>query len=221
MTKNTLRERAVYLRKAGFSYRYIKKEVDVSLGTLSEWLSKIPYTPNIETIERIGKARVASMLSKYRMKEESIRSAHEQAKSDIGNISKRDIFMLGIGIYIGEGSKTHNIIRLVNSDPRIIRFSINWFKQVCGFQNDNFRIRLHLYPDSDVQKCLSFWSKELNMALPLFQKTQIDIRGDKKVKKIGKLPFGTAHLSIRGKGKKEHGVFLSRRINGWIKEVLK
>ena len=43
----------------------------------------------------------------------------------------------------------------------------------------------------------------------------------KKAKKAGKLPYGTAHLSLRSKGNKEHGVFLARRINGWIQEVLK
>lgn len=221
MAKPLLRAQAVELRKAGYSYSYIRKKIPVSLGTLAEWLSQIPYQPNAETAENIGKARIAAMMAKRNVRKQNTDSAIQYAKKDIGNMSERDIFMLGLGIYIGEGSKTHDNIRVVNSDPRIIRFAIRWFKDKFAFDDDNFRLRLHLYPDSNIEECLSFWSKELNISQSLFQKTQIDFRIDKKAKKTGKLPYGTAHLSTRSKGNKEHGVFLARRINGWIQEVLK
>ena len=58
--------------------------------------------------------------------------------------------MLGIGIYIGGGTKSNNIIRVINADPKIIKFAMLWFKSILGFSNDNFRLRLHLYPDNNV-----------------------------------------------------------------------
>lgn len=218
---NTTREKVFELRKQGHSYNYISQQTNVSKSTLSGWLSNIPYTPNKMTIERIGKARAASGYQKAKQKIESIKKAETEAKSEIGNITKRDLFMLGIGIYIGEGTKTNNIVRIINADPKIIKFAVKWFKETCGLSRENFRIRLHLYPDNNIKKCIQFWSDISEIPINQFQKTYIDIRKNKKMFKRGKLPYGTAHLSVRSNGKKEFGVFFSRKINGWIKEVLK
>ncbi len=218
---STIRDKVFKLRKEGNSYKYISEKTGISKSTLSGWLFDVPYTPNETTIERIGEARAASGRAKARIKIESIEKAGEEAKKDIGELTKRDLFMLGIGIYIGEGTKTHNIVRVINSDPKIIKFTVKWFKEVCGLSTENFRIRLFLYPDNNVKQCIKFWSEISGIPIKQFQKTHIDERKDKKIFKRGKLPYGTAHLGIKSNGKKEFGVFLARKINAWIGEVLK
>ena len=218
---NTIREQVFKLRKQGYSYSYISKNTGVTKSTLSGWLSGVYYKPNKEMVEKIGKARSASSYKKSQQKIESISKAENEAKKEIGKLSKRDLFMLGIGIYIGEGTKTHDIIRVINSDPKIIKLAIKWFREVCGLGIDNFRIRIHLYPDNNIEECLRFWSRNSGIPLIQFQKTQIDLRKNKKKFKRGKLPYGTAHLAIKSNGVKEFGVLLARKINGWMKEVLK
>mgnify|MGYP001562371707 CR=1 FL=1 len=218
---NTIREQVFKLRKEGNSYNYILEKIGISKSTLSGWLSGIPYKPNKTTIDRIGKARAASGEIKSRQKLKSIKDASEEAKNDIGEISKRDLFMLGIGIYIGEGAKTNDIVRIINADPKIIKLAVKWFEEVCNLPRENFRIKLHVYPDNDLEQCIKFWSNASGIPSKQFQKTYIDIRKDKKMFKRGKLPYGTAHLSIRSNGKKEFGVYFARKINGWIEEVLK
>ena len=217
----TTREQIFKLRREGYSYNYISEKTGVSKSTLSGWLSGIPYTPNKTTIERIGKARAASGHAKAQQKLISFENALVEAKKEIGEITKRDLFMLGIGIYVGEGTKTNDIIRVINADPKIIRFTVRWFEEICGLSRENFRIRLHLYPDNNIKKCINFWSNISGIPAGQFQKTYIDLRENKKMFKRGKLPYGTAHLSIRSNGKKEFGVFLARKINAWIGEVLK
>ncbi|MEK7558242.1 MAG: hypothetical protein AAB507_00190 [Patescibacteria group bacterium] len=215
------KEKAIYLRRIGYSYSYILKKVPVSKSTLSYWLSGVSYKPNRETILKIGNARAASSRAKNRIKNESIMEAKKESKEDIGELTKRDIFMLGLGIYIGEGTKTHQIVRVINSNPDIIKFAIKWFKDICGLRNANFRIRLHLYPDTDLRKSIRFWSNSVDLPEKQFQKSQVDKRTNKTLAKRGKLPYGTAHLSIRSLGEKKFGVYLSRKINAWIDEVLK
>lgn len=129
--------------------------------------------------------------------------------------------MLGLGIYIGEGAKTYDITRVINADPKIIKFAVRWFEEVCGLPRENLRIRIHLYPDNNIKKCMKFWSDISGIPLQQFQKTYIDLRQNKKMFKRGKLPYGTAHLSVHSNGKKEFGVFLARKINAWMGEVLK
>ncbi len=217
----TIREQVFKLREDGYSYNFISEKIGISKSTLSGWLSGVPYTPNKETIARIGKARAASGEWKAKRKLESFEQAARAAKNEIGKITKRDLFMLGIGIYIGEGAKTNDHIRVINADPKIIKFAVGWFEKVCGLSRENFRIRLHLYPDNNIEQCIKFWSGASGIPMNQFQKTHIDIRENKKIFKKGKLPHGTAHLSIRSNGKKEFGVFLARKINAWIGEVLK
>ncbi|MEK7480234.1 MAG: hypothetical protein AAB665_03030 [Patescibacteria group bacterium] len=211
---------AIELRKAGHSYNHIAASVGVSKGTLAVWLADIPYTPNLETIERIGKARAASGEVKSRLKRESFRRAREEASADIKAISHRDLFMLGLGLYIGEGAKSTSQTCFVNSNPAIVNLLIKWFIKAVGLKKENLRIRLHTYPDCNEEKSLQFWSETTTIPESQFLKTIVDWRKDKKAFKSGKLPHGTAHLSVNSLGEKRFGVFLARKIMAWSDEVL-
>jgi hypothetical protein len=199
----------------------ISQRIGITKSTLSDWLTAIPYKPNKETIARIGRARAQSGKVKAILKQQSFDDAKKTATTDIGPlISKRDVMMLGLGIYIGEGSKSHDIVRLTNANPLIIRATMRWFKDFFGLHDRNFALRIHVYPDTDIKQALQFWSKNTGLSLTQFHKTHVDIRTNKKMAKRGKLPFGTAHLHVRSLGKKEFGAFLSRRINAMIDFVL-
>lgn len=199
------------MRKEGYSYSYISSLTGVSKSTLSDWLHDLEYKPNKYTKETIGKARTAGVLAQRLKKQKSISKAKELAINDIKKLSKRDLFMLGIGLYIGEGSKTANSVRLSNSDPRIIKTAIAWFVKVCDLQKTNFSIRMHLYPDSSEKESFEYWSKITGLPKSAFLPTCIDVRGGKKRINDGKLPYGTVHLSVKGKG-----VGFFRRIMAWI-----
>ena len=94
-------------------------------------------------------ARAMSGEAKSKIKRASIDSAKKEAKKDIKYISRRDLFMLGLGLYIGEGTKTHDIVRVINANPQVIQLAIKWFKEICGLKEKNFRIRIHMYPDNN------------------------------------------------------------------------
>lgn len=220
MTKANVKPLAIKLRESGHSYNYIAQNIGVSKSTLSEWLAEVPYTPNQMTLNRIGNARAQSGLVKSNLKRDSIERARILARKDVGKLTKRDLFMLGLGLYIGEGGKSLNLVRVVNANPRVIRSIIRWFEETCSLSKDNFALRIHLYPDNDIQACHRFWSSETGIPLSNFQECQVDRRLDKRLVKKGKLPFGTAHLTVRSNGKKEFGVFLARRIAGWMDEAM-
>ena len=220
MTKVHAKTAAIELRKAGHSYNHIAASVGVSKGTLAVWLADIPYPPNAKTIERIGKARAASGEVKSRLKRESFGRARKEARTDIGTISRRDLFMLGLGLYIGEGAKSTMQTCFVNSNPAIINLLIKWFIRAVGLKRENLRMRLHIYPDCSEERSLQFWSEATTIPRSQFFKTLVDWRKDKKAFKSGKLPHGTAHLTVNSLGEKRFGVFLARKILAWSDEVL-
>ena len=214
------RLKALKLRKVGHSYNYISLTLQIPKSTLSDWLAGIPYTPNTETIKRIGKARAASGAAKSKIRTASIFLATEEARHELGKVTNRDLFMLGLGLYIGEGSKTAEITRFVNSDPSVVNLMIRWFTKALKLPKENLRIRIHLYPDCNESRSLHYWSKVTTIPISQFQKSSFDRRADKKAANSGKLLHGTAHLSLNSLGKKQFGVFLFRKIAAWSELVL-
>lgn len=211
---------AIELREQGYSYNLIAEKLRVSKSTLSGWLAEVPYSPNEEVVKRIGKARAFAGKRKSEEKRKSIETATALALKDIGVLSKRDIFMLGIGLYIGEGAKSTTLIRFTNANPRIVVLAMRWFEEICGVSKNNFSLRLYLYPDNDPQACIAYWSRETKLPESQFSKIWVDRRVNKKMAKRGKLPYGTAHLSVNSKGNILLGAFLRRRIDGWMAYVL-
>lgn len=211
---------AIRLRKEGNSFASISSKIAVSKSTLSEWLKGVQFVPNTEMRDRriensnriINMSRVDRALSE--------KMAHDFARKQIEKIDSRDIFMFGLGIYLGEGSKTGGVVRIVNSDPRIIRFSILWFKKCFGLTDTNFRVRIHMYPDNDEEATIRFWMKALGFGRRSFQPSYIDRRINKRKDRRGILPYGTAHLGIVSNGDKNLGVLLQRKIIATIDRVL-
>ena len=220
MHSASLRGQVFGLRNAGNSYAHISSLTGISKSTLSDWLSKIPYTPNRETISRIGKARAAAGARKVAIKQESFLRARAKARKEIGKVSTRDLFMFGLGLYLGEGSKTHDCVRVSNSDPAVIQLAIEWF-QSLGVTREQLFLCIHLYPDNDPEKSLQFWSRTTSIPRSQFGKIQVDRRTNKKAFRAGKSLYGTAHLSVRSRGRPEFGVFFSRKILAEIEEVIR
>ncbi len=212
--------KAIELREAGYSYSIIGEKLSVPKSTLSNWLANIAFVPNREVIKKIGQAKLKSALYKQELKFNSIKGAKERAKLEISNISKRDLLFLGIGLYLGEGEKTFENVRIVNSDPRIIRLAIKWFREIFGAEVKNFKPYLHSYPDIDTQVVLRFWSKATGIPVNQFGKTTIDTRLNKSRLKNRKLPYGTLHLRVNSGGNRSLGVELHRKIIAWIERCI-
>lgn len=217
---NQLRSEAEELRGRGYSYGMIHDKLGISKSTMSYWFKDKPFVPNFEVMDRVKQGPLKVGIRRHNQRVTDIARAKEAGIKEIGLLSKRDLWMLGLGLYIGEGSKSIENVRIMNSNPAVILIAIRWLKEVCGLSNDNIVISLHLYPDNDISEALGYWSHITGLPGTNFRKTQIDIRQDKKASKRGKLPYGTAHLRVIGNGDPTKGVVLFRRIDGWMTGAL-
>jgi hypothetical protein len=221
MVMNKFKAEAVKMREAGYSYGMINERLGVPKGTLSEWFKAKPFKPNKEVLKRIQHGPILNGERRHNQKVEEVLRLRSKGKEEIGALSDRDFLLLGLGIYIGEGTKAFEQIQIANANPAVIKLMVQWFQRAFRLGTENITIAVHLYPDNDEKDCIGFWSKMTGVSVNNFQKTQVDIRKNKKFFKKGKLPYGTAHLSVNSNGKKEFGVFLARKINAWMEEVLK
>ncbi|MEI7917810.1 MAG: helix-turn-helix domain-containing protein [Candidatus Saccharibacteria bacterium] len=215
------KQRAVELRADGMSYSLISSQLGVNKSTLSNWLKDLPYTPNEQVLSRIKHGQGVHGLRRRQIRIDEISELKSQGIAEVGEVSKRDLWMIGLGLWIGEGSKTMEQIRLVNSDPRVVSLFIDWLREICELQDENITIAMHLYPDSDELLSMEYWMNITKLPKEQFRKTQIDRRLDKKIQKLGKTPHGTLHITVASNNNPEKGVRLYRRMMGWISGVTK
>lgn len=210
-----LRSEAEELRSQGYSYTLINQKLGISKSTMHYWFKDRPFVPNSEVVERMKSGPTKAGIDRHNERVRSIRLIRSAAAKEIGVLTKRDVWMLGLGLYVGEGSKSIESIRIINSDPAVVRMSIRWLKEICGLDDSNLRITLHVYPDTDIKKCHSYWQEITNLPETSFYKDTIDKRRNKNNNKKGKLPYGTVHLRVVSDGDPSKGVKLFRKIEGW------
>lgn len=217
MSKIYLKAKVQLLRSEGYSYELIKQMTGVSKSTLCVWLKKIPFIPNSKTIERMSRGQIKSAETNRELKIIRDQKAKDLARLELDKISKRDLMMIGIGLYIGEGAKYRKgCIQFSNSDPKVISLAMNWFNKALDIPIYQFRAVIHIYPDNKIEDALKYWSKVTEIPINQFSKTYIDLRSNKSVKNKRKLPHGTLHIRIRALGNKEFGTFLYQKILSWI-----
>ncbi len=175
MSKKILKQKAINLRKKGKSYSEIKSKLNVSKSSLSLWLQHIPLSEKkIRELRDNNPKRIEHYINTMNKKREKrLSEVYKKAKIDIGLLSKRDMFIGGIFLYMGEGSKTtKGTTALTNTNPNILRLFIKWL-YLYGVKKEKIKIQLHLYSDMDIKKQISFWSKELSISKTQFRKPHI------------------------------------------------
>jgi len=219
MTRRAEKQKAIELRQLGYSYNLIGRKLGIPKSTLSDWLSEVPYQPNAIVTGRI--MRATEQLTKVQRKNKllSLVKAQKEARKELPRLSKRDLWMIGLGLYIGEGAKSNSSVRFANSDPQTVKLMIRWLREVIGLTNQNIRLTIHLYPDNDEEIVKKFWSELTHVPLSQFAKSQIDIRKDKSLKKKNILPYGTIHITVLANGNSKYGVFLFRKIMFWAEQA--
>ena len=103
--KDDLREKARELRLKGLTYDQIQVELGCSKGSISLWVRDLPKP------ERRDSAEQAKLAARKRWEHElAVRDAKRQetkaaAAREIGAMTERELFLVGVGLYWAEGSK--------------------------------------------------------------------------------------------------------------------
>ncbi len=218
MAKFAERNRAREKRRAGTSIKTIAKHLKVSPSSVSAWCKDIKLSPEqIEHLEAqhiksgfAGRMKGAEM--NRRKREDAIDNFKISGLKDIGQLSKRDIFMAGIGLYAGEGFKYCNKIGFCNSDPYIILLIVRWFKEICGITNDRFRFTIginqsHKYRYGEV---IAFWSGLLHIKKDRFSNPSFKKASSKKIYDNPEKHFGTLTVHIAKSSQEQYRIF------GWM-----
>lgn len=208
MAKRQEKNLAIKLRKEGKSYSQIQEVVSVGKGTLSDWLKDYPLSKErlVELRDKSSK-RIESYRNTCKKRREKIlEKAYNKAKLDIGKLSKRDLFIAGLFMYWGEGTKTFNTVTSVsNTDPAVLKLFIKWLNNL-GIDKKDLRVKIHLYSDMNINDEINFWSKELSIPLSQFRKPYIKKSSAENINYTrGNFGHGTCNV-----------LFYNRELNDYI-----
>lgn len=195
------REKALSLRKQGMSYSQIKKILKVSKSTLSLWLKNYPLSKQrIRELRDWNEQRIEKYRETMRQKRETrLDRFYKEQKKLLFPFSKRELFLAGLFLYWGEGSKSHlTDVSISNNNPSIIRFFINWLTKGLLVPKKNLKIQLHLYNDMNINKELKFWSRISSIPLAQFYHPYIKKTSSTRINHKGGFGHGTCNVRIGG-----------------------
>ena len=161
------KRKAIEMRLAGEPYEHIKSTLGISKSTLSGWFKNIALTK--EQLERIRGNATAKRVETYikttkERRKRIFNNFCEEEKKNLFPLSKRDLLMAGLFLYLGEGAKSDWWrINISNSDPSIIKFSTFWFTKILGIKKDKLKVQLHLYNDMDAEKEIEYWKNVMDI----------------------------------------------------------
>jgi hypothetical protein len=171
------KQKAIKLRKDGFSYKEIMSQIEVGKGTLSGWMRNLEL--NTEQIKKIyqnseskkEKGRMKASLTNRTKKLQRINIAKEDAHKSF-EIHKRDIFFIaGLCLYWAEGSKRNSCYSFINSDPDMVRFMVFWTQKYLNVDKNLFKIRLFIHLPYKEEQLEKYWGRVLKINENHFQKT--------------------------------------------------
>jgi len=221
--KTQEKKKAISLRMQGKTYSEILSIVPVAKSTLSIWLQSVDLSKKQK--QRITKERLAgskkggNVKRKQRIEKQNL--IFSKAKSEILNLSRKDLFLIGVILYWAEGSKEKEYhpgspLRFANSDYNMIKLFLYWLEEVgVSKKRISFDIYLHDNNKYRIQEVIKYWSN--HTCFPeesfrvYFKKNVI------KTKRRNISPdtyFGVARIYVKESSD------LVRKINGWVNGIV-
>jgi hypothetical protein len=217
------KEKAIKLRKRGFSYSEILKEVPVAKSTLSLWLRSVGLSERQK--QRLTEKKLAAALRGAKTKKDQrlsiTKEIKDKARSKIGKLSNRELLLIGTALYWAEGHKERNrgnLVKLGNSDPEMIKIFLEWLYKICKIEKKDlvFRIYLHETSKNRLKEVRKYWARAAGFPIKDFQKiTWKKNKISTNRKNTGKDYYGLLDVGVR------RSINLNRKIQGWIEGIYK
>lgn len=182
------KEKAILLRKRGYSYSEILSRIPVAKSSLSLWLKDLPLTSQEKSVLKHrkdanisrGRIKSAAVLRQHRLDREQ--HWYEEARIAYEKHRNEPLFHTGIALYWAEGAKRATQWGFSNSDYTMIVAMLCWLERYADTQPSFVRFRLYLHKPYAHENCESWWARNLNVSQQNFLKTVYKATG-KGVKK--------------------------------------
>ncbi len=221
--KKELQKKAIILRKEGKTYGEILKVIPVAKSTLSLWLRDVGLAKKqhqtLTDKKYAAQLRGGASRKSERVARES--GIHQKAKSEIGTLSQRELWLIGIALYWAEGTKqkVHNVsqgLELINDDCKLLQVYLSWLRFLeIPFSRLAFEVYLHESSRNRAKEVVEYWTRMLK--LPKASQVSVYFKRHQtkglRRKLVGEY-FGSFRIRVRA------STDLNRKVDGWVKGIL-
>ncbi|GAA3059003.1 hypothetical protein [Streptomyces glomeratus] len=211
--KDDLRARARELRLQGWTYDRIEAELGCSKSSISLWVRDLPKPERKRSPQEAAAIARRGWEERLRIRDEERQRTKEAAKQSIGELSPRELFLVGVSLYWAEGGKDKPYARrenvtFVNSDPGMIQVFLAWL-DLLGVERDRLRYTVMIHEAADVTAAEQYWADLVGATRSSFNKTTLKRHNPKTVRKnVGDSYRGCLVIKVL------RGADLYRRIEG-------
>ena len=200
----------------GESYRQIQAALGVPKSTLSGWLCDVPLTDEHRAhlaarhADGVRSRAEAIRASRIRRTEE----LQTAAATEIGPLTDRELFLLGVVAYWAEGSKAKpwsvsTTASFINSDRHMVELFLAWLR-LLGVSEDRLIFRLSIHESADVAMASIFWAEVVGVDPDSFRRPTLKRHNPKTVRRNTAEGYvGCLIIHVR------RSTDLNRRIAGW------
>ncbi len=225
------RQEAIKLRLKGYSYSEIHELLNIPKSTLSTWLKDIVLSEGAQKriLKKYTEGYTKGLLKKSVQQTHNAKAMHARERANatksISELSLRDLRMLGIGLYWGEGykklksvlgvTKTVHPLSLSNSDAKLIKAYILFLTKVCKVPSKKIRAGVRIYEHQNAEHIIKYWSRITGLPSSQFTKPYIGVsKSSLRKKPYNSLPYGTIRIDV-------YDTSLFYTVMGWIDGVQK
>lgn len=225
--KHNQKKMARELRRRGFSYLEIHKEISVPKSTLSLWLKRIKLSD--EQKMRLQEKRKSVARSNATRRSEKYDADNllliRNSQSQVGILSSRELWLLGIALYWKSSLRsniTHDLgkgFRFAASDPLVIKLILRWLLEVGRIKKEE--LILSVYDKSTLKsnpsESTEYWRKITEFpqsAVIRYYNSRVKSKATSQ-RKRDMCKHGVLQIKVRGSSK------LARQIAGWTTGIHK
>ncbi|MBP8537278.1 hypothetical protein [Streptomyces sp. MK37H] len=213
--KDDLRARAREMRLQGMTYDKIQLELGCSKSSISLWTRDLPK-PDRPPRTREEASAIAKRGWEATMRQREIERQRTKlvAAREIGVMTDRELFLVGVGLYWSEGSKSkpyslREAVIFINSDPDMIQLYLAWLA-LLGIEPARLRFRVMIHESAQVADAERYWAETIGVDVTTLERTTLKKHNPKTVRKnVGEGYRGCLVVRVL------QGADLYRRIEGW------
>lgn len=219
MAKSKERIKAIELRSNGESIKSIAKKLNVSSASVSTWCKHVILTQDqLRTLEKNAHdpnygRRLQNSQKQRKLKEFKIKSLLNLGEKEIGELTKRELFLIGIALYWAEGFKKDTQVGFANSNPEMINLYLRWLYECCDVKKEDLitRVTVNVSHKDRVKEIEKYWSNSTNIPIENFRKPFYQQFKWKKIYENPNNYYGVLRIKVR------KSIDFLRKIHGWIK----
>lgn len=211
--KDDLRARARELRSRGMTYDQIQVELGCSKSSISLWVRDLPKPARTRTPEEASAIARRGWEATLQRREEQRQLTKQDSAGDVGELSDRELYLVGVVLYWAEGAKDkpwarRESLKFINSDPNVIKLYLKWL-ELQDVAPERLRLCVSIHESADVEEATRFWEEVTGLGPASFNKPVLKRHNPKtRRKNIGDTYRGCLVVYVRD------SVDLYRRMEG-------